>query len=42
MVEDIKRAAKVEVMEAKKEVRETKLVALKDKLDRVEEGMAHH
>ena len=28
-------------MEAKKEVRETKLVALKDKQDRVEEAMAH-
>ena len=40
--EDVKRAAKVEVMEAKKEVRETKLVVLKVKQDRVEEAMAHH
>ena len=42
VVEDAKRAAKVEVMEAKKEVRETKLVVLKVKQDRVEEEMAHH
>ena len=42
VVEDVKRAAKVEVIEAKKEVRETKLVVLKVKQDRVEEAMAHH
>ena len=42
VVEDVKRAAKVEVIEAKKETRDTKLMALKVKQDRVEEVRAHH